>query len=109
MTEPKSRKRKTNQKEEESKQVMRRRLAWCNHTGMPYDPSEEQYSILPRALADEDGNPHKASKSIWTDKLESRYQKAVPFVFTKILPLCPNVVIIDATCKKRHQGKVKQT
>ena len=49
---------------------LRRRLAWCNHTKLTYDSSEEQYSVLSRALADENGNPHKASKSNWSDKLE---------------------------------------
>ena len=67
-----SRKRST-QKEKEARQVikcLRRQLAWCNHTKSTYDSSEEQYSVLPRALADENGNPHKASKSNWSDKLE---------------------------------------
>ena len=70
----KSTRKKTNQKEKEAKQVikcLRRRLAWCNHTKLPYNSQEKKYSVLPRALADEDGNPHKASKSNWTDKLET--------------------------------------
>ena len=29
-----------------------RRLAWCNQTGLQCDESEEQYSLLPRALAE---------------------------------------------------------
>ena len=64
--------RRTTPKEQEAKQVikcLRRRLAWCNQSNVKYDTSEEQYSILPRAIADEDGNPHKANKSNWTDKL----------------------------------------
>ena len=50
---------------EESKLVAkcpRRQLAWCNQTNQPFDLSLEQYSIYPRALADEYGNPHKESK-----------------------------------------------
>jgi len=35
----------------------------------PYAAAEEQYSELPRALCDEDGNPHTGNKSVWTDKL----------------------------------------
>jgi len=51
---------------------------------------------LPRALADKDGNPHKPSKSSWTDKLEIRYQSAEPCIFMKSLPWVPQVAIIDA-------------
>ena len=39
-----------------------RRLAWCNQTGLQCDESEEQYSLLPRALAEVGGSPHKGSK-----------------------------------------------
>ena len=59
------------QKEKEAKVVakcLRRRLAWCDRTGQRYDPSFEQYSKFPRALADEFGNPHKAPKNKWTEK-----------------------------------------
>ena len=92
---------KLSQKERESKQVikcLRRRLAWCNRTKLPYDSSQEQYSVLPRALADQDGVPHKSSKSIWTDKLESRYKSADPSVVTPHLPegWTPQVAILDA-------------
>ena len=72
---------------------LRRRLAWCNHTKSTYDSSEEQYSVLPRALADENGNPHKASQSNWSDKLESRYQSGV---FMKFPPWVPQVAIVNA-------------
>ena len=51
---------------------------------------------MPRALADEDGNPHKASKSSLTDKLERWYQSTEPCIFMKSLPWVPQVAIIDA-------------
>ena len=91
--------RRATPKEQEAKQVikcLRRRLAWCNQSNVKYDASEEQYSILPRAIADEDGNPHKASKSNWTDKLHSRYRSTEPPVFTNMIPWLPQSVIIDA-------------
>ena len=71
-------------------------MAWCNQTKLTYNSSEEQYSVLPRALADEDSNPHKGNKSTWTDKLQNRYQSADPPVFMNLLPWVPEVVIIDA-------------
>ena len=42
------------QKEKESRQVakcLRRRLAWCNRTKLPYDTSHEQYSLFPVKLS----------------------------------------------------------
>lgn len=94
-------KRRLSQKEKELRQVtkcLRRRLAWCNHTKLPFDASLEQYSILPRALADEEGNPHKSAKSSWTDKLQACYQTAQPPVVVSTLPQgwLPQVVIIDS-------------
>ena len=86
-------------KEQESKQVikcLRRRLQWCNQNQLPYDSSEEQYSVLPRALANEDGYPHKGTKSHWTDKLQQRYQLTEPRVFMNQVPWVPQTVIIDA-------------
>ena len=87
-------------KEREAKQVitcLRRRLAWLSHNKQPHNvTSEEQYSELPRALSDEDGNPHKGNKSAWTDKLASRFLTADPPVFTSTLPITPQVAIIDA-------------
>ena len=99
MATTKAHKTRSTHKEREAKQVitcLRRRLAWVNHNHQPYAASEEQYSELPRALCDEDGNPHKGTKSAWTDKLFIRYQKTDPPVFTTTLPLPPQVVIIDA-------------
>ena len=89
MSKPKLTKHRLAQKEKESKLVakcLRRRLAWCNRTNLPFDMSLEQYSIYPRALADEYGNPHKASKCTWTDKIACRYQSATPTVLTTTLP-----------------------
>ena len=99
MAEIKQTKRKSKQKEKEAKQVikcLRKRLTWYNQTKLPYDPSNEQYSVLPRALADEDGNPHKGSKRIWSEKLESRYQSIHLPVFIKTVPWLPQVDIVDA-------------
>ena len=77
--------------------MFKRRIAWfSHHKEQPCDVSQEQYSELPRALSDEDGKPHKGSKSTWTDKLSSLYQTADPPVFTSSLHFTPEVVIIDA-------------
>ena len=61
---------------------LQRRLAWCNHRGMKFDPGNEQYSVFPRALSDENGVPHKAPKRHWTDKLQDRYKNMQHKVFT---------------------------
>ena len=95
----KSHTKRRNPKEQEARQVikcLRHKLAWCNHGNLQRDVSDEQYSVLPRAIADEDGNPHKSSKSNWSDKLTSRYGSADPPVFSSHLPFVPQVVIIDA-------------
>ena len=89
MAPPKVTKRKLSQKDKENKLVntcLRRRLAWSNRTGLTYDSSKEQYSLYPRALANECGIPHKASKSIWTDKLRTRYHSTNPPIFLNALP-----------------------
>ena len=101
MAKPKASRRKISQKEKEAKLVtkcLHRRLAWCNRTGQCYDHSVEQYSKFPRALAEKFGNPHKAPKSTWTDKIKSRYQSAKPPVILQSLPSgwIPGTVIIDA-------------
>ena len=67
-----------------------RQLAWCKPTNTQSDALDNQFSVLPCAIADE---AHKASKNIWTDKLTTRYKSADPPVFTSLLP---QVVIIDA-------------
>ena len=56
---------------------LRQRLPWCNRTGQTYDPSVEQYSTYPRAIASVNGLPHKGSKATWTDKISKRYQSVV--------------------------------
>ena len=101
MSKPKATPQRISQKDKEAKVVskcLRRRLAWCNKTHLPYDLSTEQYSIYPRALADEHGIPHKSSKSTWTDKIQSRYNQASDPVLLSSLPLnwIPEAVLIDA-------------
>ena len=93
-------KKRLNHKERESKQMtkcLRQRLAWCNRTGQSYDPTTEQYSVYPRAICDETGNPNKGTKASWTDKLRKRYELATPPVALDILPTgwVPEAVIID--------------
>lgn len=95
----KSKKKGISQKEKEERDVnkyLRRRLAWCNQTGITYDASQEQYSLIPRALADLDGNPHKGNKSIWTTKLQSCYNLPECTPFVSGLDSVPEVVILDA-------------
>ena len=93
----KTRKPRSTPRERGAKQVitcLQRRLAWLSHHDKQLcDAFEEQYSESPCALLDEDRNPHKRSKSTWTDKLASRYQTADPPVLS---PFTPQVVIIDA-------------
>ena len=48
-------KRLVKQKLTEMKQVTNCLLSWCNRTGQGYDSTQEQYSIFPRAIADEKG------------------------------------------------------
>ena len=86
-------------KEQEAKQVIKhlqRRLQWCYKHQLSFDSSEEQYYVLPRALADENGYPHKANTSHWTDKLQQHYQLTEPTVFMNQLSRIPQTVIIDA-------------
>ena len=74
MAATKPNKTRSTHKEREAKQVitcLRRRLAWVSHNQRTYSRIEEQYSELPRALCDEEGNPRRGNKSTWTDKLAS--------------------------------------
>lgn len=92
----------TNQKQKELKQVnkcLRARLSWCNRTGKKYDPKKEQYSVYPRAFADENGHPVKSSKSIWKDQLRKRYKGPIAQVVSEMLPTkwTADAVILDAT------------
>ena len=86
--------------QKEAKQViqcLRRRPAWSKHNEQQPDAlNNDQYSILPRAIVDEEGYPHKGNKSRWTNKLETRYKSALPSVFTNFPPWTPQVTIIDA-------------
>lgn len=81
-------KRRMTQQQKEQKETnkyLRKRLAWCNQTGQKFDESEEQYSLLPRSLADVNGSPHKGNKSKWTEKLRARYNcdtMCTPFIYT---------------------------
>ena len=98
MTTAKSKRKRTSERDKENKQViqcLQRKLAWCKHNIQP-DNFDEQFSIYPRALADEHGFPHKESKSTWTDKLQSWYQIAEPTVSSNRLLWTLDVVLIDA-------------
>lgn len=91
----KNRKKKTSLKEKEEKTQMkclRKRLAWCSKTGQSFNSSSEQYTVLPRAMCDASGNPHKGAKSNWTDKIHKRYNVTVG-----MLPQDwkPDAVILD--------------
>ena len=57
--------------------------------------ANEQYSPLPRAIADENGYPHKGSKATWKDKLKKRYTTE-PVVLDNIPQGWMPDVIIDA-------------
>ena len=99
MAPTKLKKKRMSSKEKEDKDVnkyIRKRLAWSNQTGQIYDESVEQYSILPRALSDTDGNPHKGNKSSWTEKLKNRYNLPESTPFISGLEYVPNIIIIDA-------------
>ena len=90
-----------NQKQKELKQLnkcLRQRLAWCNRTGQKYDPMSEQYAILPRVIADENGHPVKGAKTVWKDQLKKRYPGPTAQVVTDILPTDwkADTVILDA-------------
>ena len=72
----------------------------CNHTGLTYDPTKEQYSRYPKAIADEQGYPLKGSKAAWKEKIMKRYQSAsTQQVVSNNLPdqWMPDVVILDGT------------
>ena len=92
-----TRRRMTQQQQEqkETNRYLRKRLAWCNQTGQKFDESEEQYSLLPRSLADTHGLPHKGNKSKWTDKLKGRY-KSDTTPFLSCLEWTPDIAIIDS-------------
>ena len=92
----KSKKITPEEKEREVNKCLRRRLAWCNQTGKSYDAAIEQYSLLPRAIADLNGLPHKGNKSNWTNKLESRYTVPEYNPLNESLKWNPDIVVIDA-------------
>jgi len=73
-------------------QCMRRQLAWCKHNSDIID-NEQQYSLYPRALADEEGH---GSKSRWTDKLQNHYRTTEPTIFTINPPWIPQIVLLGA-------------
>ena len=77
---------------------LRRRLAWCNQTGHKYDESEEQYCLIPRSLADTNGDPQTGSKTKWLESLQTRYNVSDTTPFLSALPpeWIAEVVIIDA-------------
>ena len=99
MSSTKTKKKRMTSKEQADKltiKCLRRQLQWCYDNGMAFDSGQEQYCVLPRALADENGHPYKSNKSQWTEKLHHRYQSAQPEVIVSSLPWLPQAVIIDA-------------
>lgn len=76
---------------------LRQRLSWCNRTGQTYDPNQEQYSIYPRAIADDDGCIRKGVKAVWKDKNSKRYSDTHMGVILNTLPLgwVPDMVVMD--------------
>ena len=64
--------------------------------GQRYDKSQEQYSILPRALGDVDIAPHKGSKSEWAEKIKAPYNIPGTTPFISAPQWIPDVAIIDA-------------
>ena len=56
----------------------------------------EQYSVLPKAIVDPDGSPHKGTKSKWTEKLQSRYSESDNTSFVSAPPWIPQVAMFDA-------------
>jgi len=52
--------------------------------------------MLPRALAEIDGSPHKGNKSKWTDKLQARYNDPDSTPFMSAPEWIPEVAILDA-------------
>ena len=53
--------------------------------------------MFPRALADENGIPHRSLNIHWTNKLKARYEAAAPPIFSNQLRMVPDVVIIYGT------------
>ena len=54
MSTTKTKRKRLTLKEQEAKQVikcLRHRLQWCSTSKSAFDPGEEQYSVLPQALA----------------------------------------------------------
>ena len=99
MTPLKFTKRRLSQKEKEivdTNKYLRTRLARCNQTGQQYDRCDEQYTLLPRALAEVDGSPHKGNKSKWTEKLQCRYNTPTTTPIISALEWIPEVAIVDA-------------
>ena len=52
--------------------------------------------MLPRALAEADGNPHKGYKSKWTDGLQALYNVRSNTPFLSAPEWIPEVAILDA-------------
>ena len=82
MSASKQKKKRLSPKDRENEKVIKclqRRLAWCNRTGRSFDAEQEQYSLYPRALADENGVPHSEDErmpsitALWRHWLRTCY------------------------------------
>ena len=63
MAPSKTNKNRVSQKEKRDiNKYVRKRLAWCNQGGNQFDESKEQYTLLPRSLAQINRSPHKGNK-----------------------------------------------
>ena len=65
---PKRKRKMNEEKESEVIRLLGMRLAWCKRNNRAFF-FDDIYSVFPRALCDENGTPHKSSKSLWNNNL----------------------------------------
>ena len=82
MAPPKEKIFRKEKEERETSKYLRRRLAWCNQTGQQYDKSEDQYSLLPRALAEPDGGLLRANGQTSSSLATMYLEHTIPVIST---------------------------